>query len=277
MSKSDFQFLRNPAFLIIGAILLTAAVSLNAATQMLKLYFRKEPVELRRPLVQLPERIGPWFQLTRDEPMGHAEEEALGTKIHISRQYVDLRVVGEDIVKTVRDKSNKELLILAAQIQQQYPNDFPLIQLHSTYYTGMVDTVAHIPNRCYIASGLVAAKENYQEWPAVTARMDVPPTGGFRCPFVTFEDPTGRLDNMARNVTYMFHANGRYLPDSETTRLALQDLTSRFCYYSKIELMLASKDREGSARKINEFLTYLLPEAERCLPDWKEVLARPNK
>lgn len=264
---------RNPAYLIVGAILLTAAVSLNAATQMLKLYFRKEPVELRQPLTALPERIGHWFQVSRDEPLPHDQEEMLGTKIYISRQYVDLRIAGQEIVSKVKNMGKDERIMLTNQIQMSHP--LAVMHVHSTYYTGMVDTVAHIPNRCYIAGGFEPAEEKYQNWDAVSARIT--PASPFASPFITFEDRTGMRNSRPLNVTYMFNANGKYQPDSESVRLALQDLSTRFSYYAKIELMTVSNDREQSAKVMNEFLVDLLPEVERCLPDWEEVRSRPAK
>ena len=35
-----------------------------------------------------------------------------------------------------------------------------------TYYTGMVDTVAHIPDRCYVADGFVPDKYDTPNWTA---------------------------------------------------------------------------------------------------------------
>ena len=42
-------------------------------------------------------------------------------------------------------------------------NPKAVVNLGLTYYTGLVDTVAHIPDRCYIADGY-EARTKYDVW-----------------------------------------------------------------------------------------------------------------
>ena len=74
-------------------------------------------------------------------------------------------------------------------------------------------------------------------------------------------------------MAYFFHANGQYTSDPLGVRLQLQDLTQRYSYYAKIELMTVMRDADASAQIMNDFLAGALPEIERCLPDWKNVTA----
>ena len=271
LSQSMLRAFRNPAFLVVMGILLLSAVSLNAATQFLQLYFQKLSVDMRKPIASLPDHLGDWVQLSLDQPMAPDIEQMLGTKQYISRAYVNTRVAGKDVVKAVENKSYKEREILIEQIRHQYP--LAVVRLHTTYYTGMVDTVAHVPDRCYIAGGYAVSDATPHEWNAVSRRLG----HSFASPFMTFEDQTSRRDTQKLNVTYMFHANGDYRDNANSVRLALQDLRTRYAYYAKIELMTISEDREGSAKVMDEFLEQLLPEFEKIMPDWKEVNSRPVK
>jgi hypothetical protein len=60
-------------------------------------------------------------------------------------------------------------------------------------------------------------------------------------------------------------------------RVLLQDLTQRYAYYSKIELMMQMNKPDESAKVMNDFLASALPQVERCLPDWKKITASQGK
>ena len=47
------------------------------------------------------------------------------------------------------------------RVQQMCPQ--AVINVGLTYYTGMVDTVSHIPDRCYIADGFEPSEELVSE------------------------------------------------------------------------------------------------------------------
>lgn len=270
-SQSIMRALKNPGFLVVAGILLVSAVSLNAATQFLQLYFQKLPVEMRHPISSIPERIGPWVQLSKDQPLAPDIETMLQTKQYISRAYVDTRIVGPDVLKAVENKTYEEREQIIEAIRRR--NSLAVIRLHTTYYTGMVDTVAHVPDRCYVAGGYQPTDNTPHPWESVSKRIG----HSFASPFMTFEDQTGIRDSRKLNVTYLFHANGEYCDNANSVRLVLQSLQNRFAYYSKIELMTVAEDREGSARVMDEFLGLLLPDFENILPDWNEVKSRPVK
>jgi hypothetical protein len=270
-SQSIARTLKNPGFLVVAGILLLSAVSLNAATQFLQLYFQKLPVEMRRPISSIPERIGPWVQLSKDQPLAPDIETMLQTKQYVSRAYVDTRVTGEDIVKAVENKTFEEREHIIEGIRMRQP--LAVIRLHTTYYTGMVDTVAHVPDRCYVAGGYESTDNTPHPWQSVSKRIG----HSFASPFMTFEDQTGIRDSRKLNVTYLFHANGEYCDNANAVRLVLQSLQNRYAYYAKVELMTVAEDRDASARVMDEFLGHLLPEFENLMPDWKEVTSRPVK
>src|SRR2546430_6441580 len=82
--------------------------------------------------------------------------------------------------------------------------------------------------------------------------------------FINFEDQVASRRAASKNVAYVFHANGVYTCDPIQVRVLLQDLTQRYAYYSKIEVMMQMNKPDEAAKVMNDFLTSTLPEVERC-------------
>jgi hypothetical protein len=79
----------------------------------------------------------------------------------------------------------------------------------------------------------------------------------------------------------VFHTNGHYESDPLGVRQTLEDLTERYGYYSKIELMtLCSNTDDGSkataSAAMTDFLAAARPEIEKCLPDWNKIKQSHN-
>jgi hypothetical protein len=154
-----------------------------------------------------------------------------------------------------------------------------------TYYTGKVDTVPHVPDRCMVADGFQPSGDDPdQEW-----TLGRYPNGlERRIPvrFIDFEDQTSR-GSQNRCVAYTFHANGQYIANHNTVRLKLQDLRVKHAYFAKVEVLnqlpsrpnsgeddpMKLKDRQQAAAAMQKFLTAALPEVEKLLPDWEKVTA----
>ena len=111
-----------------------------------------------------------------------------------------------------------------------------------TYYTGKADTVAHIPERCYVGDGFDPVNPSDETWTLSLSRQpktqEVVPLP-VRC--ITFE---GERDRVQRHVAYFFQVNGRYIADSLGVRAQLQDLFARYGYYAKVELMCTTPKRD---------------------------------
>jgi hypothetical protein len=149
-----------------------------------------------------------------------------------------------------------------------------VIHLGLTYYTGLVDTVAHIPDRCYIADGYEPSSYTTPTWTLG------PDAAGKTFPLpvrlISFEDSTGN-NRISKVVAYVFHTNGHYENDPLGVRQTLEDLTERYGYYAKIELMalVPSANSEGDVSNASsamaDFLTSARPQIENCLPDWSQL------
>ncbi|MGD0540539.1 MAG: hypothetical protein ABSB33_03370 [Tepidisphaeraceae bacterium] len=143
-----------------------------------------------------------------------------------------------------------------------------VVHLGLTYYTGLVDTVAHIPDRCYIADGYEPSSYTVPTWnlgPDAAGKIFPLPVR-----FIAFEDSTGN-NRVSKCVAYVFHTNGHYESDPLGVRQTLEDLTERYGYYAKIELMTLGQNTDAASSAMTEFLTAARPEIETCLPDWSKI------
>ncbi len=273
-TANDRRWFLQPSFLVAGIVLLIAAVGLNAAESFMRLHFKKKPVDLQRPLEALPIQLGHWHQLVAGEPLDKETQDALGAKEYIFRNYVDARVVGLDEIEKIKAMPPEQRANEVGRIQMAHPQ--AVIHVGVTFYTGMVDTVAHIPDRCYIADGYEpAGNRKVVAWPTTLVDKSAIDWPAGRDPievsFMNFEDQTA-MRRVPKSVSYVFHVNGHYEADPMGVRKSLQDLFAEYGYYAKIELMTLLRDHEQSAGVMTDFLAVALPEVEKSLPDWNRYV-----
>lgn len=284
LKRSFKRLLTQPDFVVMFLMLGISAMSLNFVVKYLKLHFRKLPVPLRVALDApdgIPATMGNWVLVTKDPPLSPDIEHVLGTSEYINRKYVDRRLVDPAILDQMKNMSDQERANAIAKFEMNQPE--AVINLGITYYTGMVDTVAHIPDRCQLADGFeithYQTREN-QKFGVYSGGKDR--LASFR--YLNFEDQTGQ-GRVSRNVAYMFHVNGHYASSPIEVRNSLANLMEPYGYYSKVELMTVSPPRqmlsgddpnvmqEKSLTAMQDFLTFLLPQVEHCLPDWDQLHA----
>jgi hypothetical protein len=254
-----------PAFVVVVLVLFAAAAGLNAATEYLQLHFRKLPVPPARALTEVPQRLGShWLQVSIDAPLTAEFLDALATDKYIFRDYVDTNQVSERELAEFKGKTPAECRTLAFALQLRRPS--AVINFALTYYTGLADTVAHIPERCYIADGYEPTKWDVASWSALKGKP-----GDDRVRFIVFEDPLAAGMSVKRNVAYFFNCNREYTNDSIEVRKKMANLLEKYGYYMKVELQTWNLPADESTRVMNEFLGHALPEAEKCLPDWEKL------
>ncbi len=259
--------IRTPQFAVAAGLLLLSAVGLNASTEFLRLHFKKESVALRQPLESLPVKLGPWVQVSRDQPLAEDMQEVLGTKQYIFRDFVDSRKVTAAEIAAFTDQDIRVRAELSDRIRQR--DATAVMNVSVTYYTGMVDTVAHIPDRCYIADGYVPTDADYPTW-NLTGSLP----RALQVRFINFSDSLGnQRRKVNKSVAYFFNCNGGYEADPLGVRQRLQNLLEKHGYYCKIELMTLIQDKNLSSATMSDFLSSALPELEKLLPDWEAVKA----
>ena len=276
------RLLVQPDFVVAVLLLGTAAVTLNFATGFLQLHFKKRAVPMAVSAFDAPDgfpsKVGAWVQVSTDTPLDPDTEHILGTKQYVNRIYVDSRALDPrelDAMKQLPTSERSRVLNALAHTRPE-----AVIYLGLYYYTGLVDTVAHIPDRCYIADGYDVS--NYQT--KMDQKLGTYPDGrdrviSFR--YINFEDQTGQ-QRESKNVAYLFHVNGHYESDPLGVRRSLQNLFEQYGYYAKIELMTVSPSSAGdpsggqtaqanSLTAMEDFFNAALPDFERCMPDWEKL------
>ncbi len=258
------------AFVAVAITLAGLRVGFRFAVESANAYLEKQPVPLRAQLTTIPLRLGNWRAQGEGAPLTAEIIEELGTDQYIDRRYT----LGD------ADATGLEML------------------LHITYYTGLIDAVPHVPDRCLVAGGLVPKarpknlplKIDESQWvlssehlnkgrpyPVLThydrvtgkpmrVRM---PIGDFQLRTTEFSSEKNR--GLRVYAGYFFIANGETMPNPLDVRKFAFDLTSRYAYYAKVQFLLGGSGdlEEGDFVEIvSDVLPDLLPELMRCLPDW---------
>jgi hypothetical protein len=283
-------------------VLGVSAAGLNSAAGFLQLHFKKIacPLRVRSLKEGLPSQIGTWVQISNDQSIDSEEEQVLGTSEYVFRDYVNTaskRITHAEI-EAIKNGTPAERAGALAEFQRRDPA--AVMRVAVTYYTGMVDTVAHVPERCMVADGYEETHHTDKDLYLGTYPDSTPRKVALR--FLSFGDQTGGapdasgrgagVHRVARNVGYLFQCNGGYENDAISVRLRLQNLRERYAYYAKVELMTAApvadsfrgdddeaakiNDRNESIAAMKDFLAAGLPVLEKCLPDWKQLHAQAD-
>lgn len=238
----------------------------------------------QRQLGAIPAETEHWQRVGTDHVESADVVKTLGTENYLTRVYRRKEPLGE---------SGKT----------------PQLQFHAAYYTGMIDAVPHVPERCFIGGGLQkAGAMQVEPLPMKTASWlpdsSVPEklTGEGDAIYTvrtstrySDADPPGKRVRLPRGVTpdqpiritvsefampggeklfagYFFIANGGTVPRAEGVRTLAFDLRSDYAYYLKVQFTSgAVSSSEELARQAGDLLEDLLPEIMRCVPDWIEV------
>ena len=258
------------AYWIAIAMLLLSALGFRAGVVALDLYLRKEPVPLRRALSTVPPQLGQWKQVGPDGVFSAEIIESLGTEQYLDRNYA---LDGDPSKGT--------------------------LSLHVAYYTGMIDAVPHVPERCWGAAGLIMTEQPKEMALAVdpsrwTAADAARPPSGEEYPAAVVLDPVTRrpetvhmpIGDYTASVTefqdqrspslrlvggYFFIANGRTTASAYVVRTYAFDLSNRYAYYCKVQVSGTFPEGSSAAdwsERAGELVTSAMPYIMRCLPDW---------
>jgi hypothetical protein len=266
------------AFACVAAILAVGAIGLNASAKFLKLRFQKEAVELQQPIASVPEQLGPWLQVSIDTRMPPEIENELGTLDYIERVYIDTRKVPAGLMQRWEEaRSNPnasadELLQLRGEIQQAAvtADPYAAVRLHVAYYTGKVDTVPHIPDRCMLGGGFEMMNRSTASFPALPGEEEL------QVSFAQYQQGQGGRQTGTISVAYFFEVNGDYEHDAITgVRKRLQNLFESHAYFAKIEVGTTTPGDaiEPAQEAMSDFLLHALPGLDTVLPDWDQVVA----
>lgn len=265
------SILRSPAFLVALAVLVIGAVALQVSIARMQVVLRKLPIhpEGDVPFRTIAAEAPGWERLGQDQILTKEVIEELGTENYLSRIYR-----GEHNGKPVR------------------------VELHLAYYTGMIDTVPHVPERCFVGGGMVQAGETkVVDIPLDFDRLSVDPYADpevygevLTAPGENFQAvrmPFRLRDTLKLRVTpfldvrsdrkvfagYFFLANGGIAVSANDVRRLAFDLRATYAYYAKVQFTSWDVD---SAEELGEvaadMLDQFFPQIMRRVPDWIEVM-----
>lgn len=275
LSAAGWDALRRPSFLVVLALLVVSSAGMHRAVAQYRIHLKKLPIFApdNRMVRDIPAKTPSWTRVGIDDKTSVEMEESLGTKNHVSRVYV----------------------------REGAPGTRPLwLQFHAAYYTGMVDTVPHVPERCMVGGGqkllrtwgetpLPVDRSGWRPDPsapeaarstmfttalrnevgAVVRDVRLPrDPGSLKLMVSEFQSPKGDRSMSG----YFFIANGGHVASAENVRLLSFKLQDSYAYYLKVQFS------SGSATTAEEFaaqaallLNELFPDIMRCVPDWVEV------
>lgn len=260
---------------VVAMLFVFSSFGFNRIVYYMDAYLKKEPVPLRTELSRIASQLGPWQADGPDQLMDVAQVETLGTSRYLNRTYV-------------REDGHTGRILL-----------------HIAYYTGMIDPVPHVPDRCFLAGGMsiknlpvnLPLPIDTAAWREVPGKINTStgrpyrsvegrktftgeaieilmPVGKFQIRTTEFEDET--RPSLRIFAGYYFIANGRITPSPDGVRLLAFDLNDRYAFYCKVQFTMVGDrnlDQETFVRIVSGFTDELLPELMQCLPDWSEVEA----
>lgn len=266
--------------------LAACAIGMGAAINAAGIHLRKIPIYPpdNRQLSSIPAETEGWTRLGPDVIESSEVLEVLKTDNYLTRSYRK-RGTGED------------------------GSDPVVLEFHAAYYTGMIDTVPHVPERCFIGGGLQQTRASRVVDLDMAGESWMPDAGvpeefaGRLGRIYTvrlsnnsaYTDAPGRRVRLPREVGpdnpirmrvseyvlpngrryyagYFFIANGGTAPNANDVRTLAFNLTDDYAYYLKVQVNSASVGSvEGLVEEASGLLDDLIGEIMRCVPDWIEV------
>lgn len=269
----NIKRLLSPAVIIAIVLLSTGAIGLSQVIKSMGYHLTKLPIYPKgdEKFHTFPDQFPSWKQVGRDAELSKEMIEELGTDNTISRVYVE-----------TNPPAGRE------------PRS---VQIHVAYYTGMIDTVPHVPERCLVGSGWLKGdvtstvpvplnmqrlvEEPLDEAKHKTAHvykaLATSPPGRVRLPFGADDlhltvTPFKFSSERALYAGYFFIANGGVVASSNQVRLLAFKLDQRYAFYCKIQF---SSTDVNSAEELGTLAGQMLDEMfgdiMRRVPDWVEV------
>lgn len=259
------------AFVALLVVFSLGVVAIPVVIAQLEIYLRKEAVPLEATLSTIPTPLGPWSR-AKDEKGREIEDGNFGAEMIESLgtdQYLDRRL----------------------------ESDGRTVIVHVAYYTGMIDDVPHVPERCWDAAGLDQSMtprvvEVPVDYPRATTdgsplndatglpypRIDTTDAVGNRVsihlpiskqagvvPMTVTEFQNRPDDPASRQVGgYFFIANGRAAPGAADVRMLAFDPSEKYAYYCKVQL--SYMDRVATGEPDDAAVARFLEVAEDILP-----------
>ncbi|MEM6392261.1 MAG: exosortase/archaeosortase family protein [Planctomycetota bacterium] len=258
---------------LLGTGVMAQGIVLSAAGYVLV----KKAVPLRDNVKAVSTEAGPWQMVFEEPALPSDIVKALGTVDYFMRHYRDTRVEQPAKYRYTQDGTAP---IIAPDSHAR---------VHIAYYTGLPDSVPHVPDRCYMGAGLRPIGrsnitlsinpeqatptddggfllQTYSGETVYVPTLDIPAS------LFRFDDPN-RPELPPRQVIYFFVSNGEFAAGPAGVRRLSYDPIDIYAYYCKVEVQIVAPDQKSQTEVTADFITHFLPEVMRILPDWRDVEA----
>ena len=218
-------------------------------------------------LTNFPDRIGPYV-LAGD---GELSEKTDGRPdgLLIEREE-NLETLG-----TLRDDWNWYYMAVYRDTRAASDSSRRHIRLDITYYTGLLEAVPHVGERCIVAGGGTIIRGQSKPIPV---RLPALPAAWKNWRDIKVYRTTYEVRNRDGAVTrasqyHIFSMNGEPTCRWEIVRWEMGALTLKYCYFAKIQITSRKPepDVEKSDAICREFIEYVLPEVLRFLASADDV------
>lgn len=263
-------------------IMIACAIGMGVAIRAYGIHLKKLAIYAPdgRLVNSIPAETPNWIRVGGDRVESKEMIEELGTENYLSRMYIRKNSVG----------SKKP----------------EVIDLHIAYYTGMIDTVPHVPDRCFVGGGMVITRGGIRVplkldqtrwsldndvpqdlaghiWKATLVNQYGATAGRVRLPrdpqnielrVSEFADDSkdGSQSGKKLYAGYFFIANGGTTPESEMVRLLAFDLKDEYAFYCKVQFTSKTVESpEELAEQASLLLNDIMPDLMLCIPDWVQV------
>ncbi|MEM0983104.1 MAG: exosortase-associated EpsI family protein [Planctomycetota bacterium] len=283
----NWKLLLNPGLLTLIAVFGVGSIAMGRMIDALSLQLEKKPIYPPdgRTFLAIPAETPSWERVGGDILMSKDVVVTLGTENYVSRVY-QRKEPGPD-----------------GQIVQ--------VEFHGAYYTDDIDTVPHVPERCFVGGGLqqsdasrvVRLDLDTSRWREDTSieTDDERIVGNqgviyktrtipqYRSRFAEVRLPRDvgpesplpfRLSEFRSNrgrgsifAGYFFIANGGAVGSAEAVRGLSFNLSDEYAYYAKVQITSVSgiSSSDEHEKYSAELLSELMAEIMLCLPDWVDV------
>jgi exosortase/archaeosortase family protein len=268
-----------PAPVVLLGLLIASAVGMTWAIGEYRYHLDKLPIYApeNRTLASLPKETDRWRAVGPDRIESAEMLEELGTLNYVTRTYTEKQPPAGRGPRT--------------------------IELHATYYTDQIETVPHVPERCFVGGGLQQAAESRvlplsldrSAWIADPNAPEGEPAVQTARTSSRWSDGRGKRVRLPRGIEtvglrtseyvlpfhgelyagYFFVANGSVAANATEVLAMAYDLRDDYAYFMKVQFNGFKKGSidspEALAEASADLLGELLPDLMLCVPDWVEV------
>lgn len=273
------------AVLVVTLTLVLSGAALTLGVNYFDLHLQKTPIypEGNRQVSAIPTETEHWERVGSDSLASSEVVETLGTENYVSRNYM---------LKSTKDDKNPVI-----------------VQLHAAYYTGGIDTVPHVPERCFVGGGLqqgaasrvmpldldtsswmvdrgvpdefagesgeiyTTRLSNNRAWTdAPGVRVRLPRDIGPERPIEMRCSEYLAPGGRKLYAGYFFIANGGVRANANDVRALAFNLSEDYAFYLKVQVTSYTADSfEEHAAYSSGLVSDIIGEIMRCTPDWVDV------